>query len=86
MVKISDLNFTVRRWLAHKLARLARRIYPTDPQVMSFYADLHIEAMITGGAVIKVSPHNFYALNTDPSDAHFKDPAKWFLPDSEAKK
>lgn len=45
----------MRRWIANRLARLARRIYPQSEEVMSFWADRMMEQVITGQSFIKVS-------------------------------
>lgn len=45
----------IRRWIAFKLARLARRIYPQSDEVTAFYADRMIDMAITGQSFIKVS-------------------------------
>ena len=45
----------MRRWIADKLAGLARRIYPQSEEVMSFYTDRFVEMAITGQSFIKVT-------------------------------
>ena len=45
----------MRRWIANKLAGLARRIYPQSEEVMGFYADRFVEMVITGQSFIKVT-------------------------------
>lgn len=44
-----------RKWLANKLASVARRIYPASEEVMSFYMDRMTEAVILGQTAIKVT-------------------------------
>lgn len=44
-----------KRWLANKLAGLARRIYPESEEVMSFYMDRMVEYVITGQSTIHIS-------------------------------
>lgn len=45
----------MRKWIANKLAGLARRIYPESEQVMAFYMDRMVEYCITGESHIKMS-------------------------------
>jgi hypothetical protein len=52
----------LRRWLANKLAVLARRIYPESEEVMAFHMDRMVEMVLTGKSTIKIthvddSPH-----------------------------
>lgn len=44
----------IRKWIANKLARLARRIYPESEEVMSFWTDRMTEMVIMGQSNIKV--------------------------------
>lgn len=51
----SSLDTTsFRRWLANKLARVARRIYPQSEEVMAFHTDRMMEMVLTGNSFIKV--------------------------------
>lgn len=43
-----------RKWLAHKLAGLARRIHPECPEAIAFYTDRMMDLVITGQSTIKV--------------------------------
>lgn len=45
----------LRIWLAFKLASLARRLHPQNPQVLSFYADRMVEAAIMGASFVKIT-------------------------------
>jgi hypothetical protein len=45
----------VRRWVANKLASLARRIYPQSPEVMAFWSDRFMDMAITGNSFVKVT-------------------------------
>lgn len=53
----------MRRWIANKLASLARRIYPQSEEVMAFMTDRMMEMAITGNSFIKIQ-----AL--DPADVN----------------
>lgn len=44
-----------RKWLANKLARTARRIYPESPEVMAFWADRMTDFVISGKSDIKIT-------------------------------
>ena len=43
-----------RRWIANKLAALARRIYPQSEEVMSFLTDRMVEMVIHGQSTIRI--------------------------------
>jgi hypothetical protein len=43
-----------RRWLANRLVRIARRIYPDSDEVMSFWTDRMMELVLTGQSTIKI--------------------------------
>lgn len=44
-----------RRWIAYKLVRLARRIYPDSEEVVKFWTNRMLEMAITGQSVVKVT-------------------------------
>lgn len=44
----------MRKWIANKLASLARRIYPKSEEVMAFYTDRMIEAVVFGQSTLKI--------------------------------
>lgn len=49
------------RWkLSNALANLARRIYPSNPDVMAFYMQVVTDYMISGRAVTRIDPSEFY--------------------------
>lgn len=48
-----------RKWLAWKLARLARRIYPKSPEYYAFITDTVVDAVIYGGAVTRIAYKDF---------------------------
>lgn len=49
------LNIRFRRWLANKLAALARRIYPQSEEVMSFWTDRMVEMAIYGKSAVRIT-------------------------------
>lgn len=57
----------MRRWIANKLARLARLIYPDSEELMAFYMDRAIEAIVHGQSTIRVG--------TIPPGTVFKEPS-----------
>ena len=44
----------LRRWIANKLARLARRIYPESEEVMAFHMDRMMDFVISGKSTVKI--------------------------------
>ena len=54
MAMTVTLDRDVRRWLANKLAGLARRIYPQSEEVMAFWTDRMMDMFLTGQSTIKV--------------------------------
>lgn len=51
---------TWRMWVAHKLVALAKWIYPQSESVLSFYATLLHDSMITGKGVVRINPMDLY--------------------------
>ena len=45
----------MRKWIANRLVRLARKIHPENEEVMKFWADRMMEFVITGQSNVKVS-------------------------------
>ena len=45
------------RWrVSSALVRLARRIYPANPDVKAFFMQIAMDQMICGGSVVRVDP------------------------------
>lgn len=55
----------LRKWLANKLAALARRIYPESDEVKKFKGDVLLDLMITGGSFVRVNPEDVYLRPAD---------------------
>ena len=51
----NPIEIRFRKWVAHRLARLARRIYPEEPEVMAFYMDRMTDFIISGKSNVRVS-------------------------------
>lgn len=64
-----------RRWLATRLARLARRIDCTSPAVYAFWADRMMEQVITGNSFIKISGVPPEEVIIDAAGIHSRSPA-----------
>ena len=45
----------MRKWVANKLAGLARLIYPQSEEVMAFYTDRMMDQIITGQSFVKIT-------------------------------
>ena len=50
----------LREWIAWRLVKLAKKIYPDSKMVSSFYMGIMHDAMITGQAVVKIDPRKLY--------------------------
>ena len=48
----------LRKWLAWKLARLARRIYPESDEYKAFLMDVMIDGAIYGRSVVRINPRD----------------------------
>ena len=56
----------ILRWkLSNKLVSLARKIYPENPEVKAFWMDLMADQMITGQAIVRVKPEDFWKEEED---------------------
>ena len=61
-----------RKWLANKLAGLARRIYPESEEAMAFMADRMVDLVMTGQSTIKIT-------TLDPEDTRLIHSNLWDL-------
>lgn len=52
-VQLPPRFVTPRKWLAHKLVRLAAWLWPHPPEVAAFYVSVISEYAMKGSAVIK---------------------------------
>lgn len=48
----------IREWIAFKLVRLAKKIYPKSEEVKSFFTELMIDYFIKGEYVYKIDKEN----------------------------
>ena len=49
------------RWgVSNMLIRLARRVYPKNPEVRAFWMDLMMDELISGRAITRVDPSELY--------------------------
>lgn len=71
-------NHLMRRWIANKLAGLARRIYPQSPEVIAFWSDRMMEQIIYGQSTIKIS-----SVPMDDMIVHMGDGKVWGMKDGE---
>ena len=44
----------MRKWIANRLVRLARKIHPENEEVMKFWSDRMMDLVITGQSTIKI--------------------------------
>ena len=61
-----DRTTRFRRWLANRLAKLARRIYPQSEEAMAFYMDVMTDALIYGKSVVRVNPMDIQETSPTP--------------------
>lgn len=48
---MNSFGHRTRKWIAHRLARIARRIYPEEPEVKAFWLDRMAEFVLMGWRV-----------------------------------
>ena len=49
----------MRKWLSLELVKFAKYLWPENPEVNKFYADLLYDLMITGKYITRISPEQY---------------------------
>ena len=50
--------YEFRKKFSNYLVSIARKIYPDNPEVNAFYAELMMDWMVSGKSVVRVDPNN----------------------------